>query len=74
MRVIVAGAGSVGTHIAGDLVKAGHEVVVVEIDGARVAEAKANGDQPGVTWVVGCLLYTSPGPVATSVPAASGGA
>ena len=53
MRVIVAGAGSVGTHIAGDLAKAGHDVVIIEIDGARVAEAKANDEPPGVTWVVG---------------------
>ncbi|MBX3314330.1 MAG: TrkA family potassium uptake protein [Actinobacteria bacterium] len=52
MRVIVAGAGSVGTHIAGDLVKAGHDVVVIEIDGARVAEAQSDADSR-ITWVVG---------------------
>lgn len=52
MRVVVAGAGSVGSHIADDLVKAGHEVVVVEVDAARVAEAKALDDPAGVTWVV----------------------
>lgn len=52
MRVVIAGAGSVGTHIADDLVRAGHEVVVVEVDPERVAEAKAIDDPPGVTWVV----------------------
>ena len=52
MRVVVAGAGSVGSHIADDLVRAGHEVVVVEVDAARVADAKAVGDPAGVTWVV----------------------
>lgn len=51
MRVVVAGAGSVGTFIAEDLVKAGHEVVIVEVDHERVAEAKANGEPAGVTWV-----------------------
>ncbi|MCB0976241.1 MAG: TrkA family potassium uptake protein [Acidimicrobiales bacterium] len=52
MRVVIAGAGSVGTHIAEDLVKAGHEVVVVEVDGARVEEAKSLGEPAGVSWVV----------------------
>lgn len=52
MKVIVAGAGSVGTHIAADLVKAGHDVVVVEVDAARVAEAKDLDEPAGVTWVV----------------------
>ncbi len=51
MRVVIAGAGSVGTYIAEDLVKAGHEVVIVEVDPARVAEAEANGDGAGATWV-----------------------
>lgn len=53
MRVVIAGAGSVGSHIAEDLVKAGHEVVVVEVDAARVTRAEADGDPAGVTWVVG---------------------
>ena len=53
MRVVVAGGGSVGTHIAGDLVAAGHEVVVVEVDAARVARATANREPAGVEWIVG---------------------
>ncbi len=51
MRVVIAGAGSVGTFIAEDLAKAGHEVVIVEVDGDRVAEAERDGSPAGVTWV-----------------------
>ncbi len=51
MRVVIAGAGSVGTFIAEDLAKAGHEVVIVERDADRVAEAKGNGEPAGVSWV-----------------------
>lgn len=51
MRVVIAGAGSVGTFIAEDLAKAGHEVVIVEVDPARVAEAARDGDITGLTWV-----------------------
>ena len=51
MRVVIAGGGSVGTFIAEDLVKAGHEVVIVEVDAERVAEAQRTGEPAGVTWV-----------------------
>ena len=51
MRVVIAGAGSVGTFIAEDLAKAGHEVVIVERDADRVAEAERNGEPAGVSWV-----------------------
>ncbi len=51
MRVVIAGAGSVGTFIAEDLAKAGHEVVIVEVDADRVAEAERDGSPAGVTWV-----------------------
>lgn len=51
MRVVVAGAGSVGTFMAEDLAKAGHEVVIVEVDTNRVSEALELGEAPGVTWV-----------------------
>ena len=40
MRVVIAGGGNVGTFIADDLVKAGHDVVLVEVDDSRVEEAK----------------------------------
>ncbi|HTV11694.1 MAG TPA: TrkA family potassium uptake protein [Acidimicrobiales bacterium] len=32
MKVVIAGAGNVGTFLAGDLRRAGHEVLVIEID------------------------------------------
>lgn len=50
MRVAIAGGGHVGTHIADDLHRAGHEVLIIESDEdlvSRVAE-----DYP-VTWMVG---------------------
>ena len=51
MRIVIAGAGSVGTFIAEDLAKAGHEVVIVEVDADRVAEGVHRGEPVGVTWV-----------------------
>jgi trk system potassium uptake protein TrkA len=52
MRVVIAGGGNVGTFIADDLVKAGHEVTIVEVDADRAAAAQALGEPAGVTWVV----------------------
>lgn len=49
MRIIVAGAGAVGTFVASQLVEAGHEVVIIEIDPARAAAL----DLPSVRIVVG---------------------
>ena len=51
MRVVIAGGGNVGTFIAEDLAKAGHEVVIVEVDADRVAAAERMGEPAGVTWV-----------------------
>ena len=51
MKIVIAGGGNVGTFIAGDLVKAGHEVTIVEVDGERVADAQRSGEPSGVTWV-----------------------
>ena len=51
MRVVIAGAGSVGTFMAEDLAKAGHEVVIVEVNAERVAEAARDGSPAGLTWV-----------------------
>ena len=39
MRVIIVGGGNVGTYIAGELLKGGHEVLVAEQDPDRVAWA-----------------------------------
>ena len=52
MKVVIAGGGAVGTFIATDLVAAGHEVTVVEVDPARAATAEAADETPGVRWVV----------------------
>ncbi|HEY4378476.1 MAG TPA: TrkA family potassium uptake protein, partial [Acidimicrobiales bacterium] len=52
MRVVIAGGGNVGTFIADDLVKAGHDVTIVEVDADRVAAAQALGEPAGVRWVV----------------------
>lgn len=37
MRVVIAGGGNVGTFIAEDLAKAGHDVTLVEVDADLVA-------------------------------------
>ncbi len=49
MRVAIAGAGSVGTAIAGDLHAAGHDVLLIEQDPDVVARQRGDLD---VTWVV----------------------
>ena len=49
MRVAIAGAGSVGVAIAGDLHAAGHEVLLIEQDPDVVARQRGDLD---VTWVV----------------------
>jgi trk system potassium uptake protein len=49
MKVAIAGAGSVGTAIAGDLRAAGHEVLLIEQDPDIVAKQRNDLD---VTWVV----------------------
>lgn len=48
MRVAIAGAGNVGTYIAGDLREAGHEVILIELDVDLVARLKSTLD---VTWI-----------------------
>ncbi len=49
MRVAIAGAGNVGTYIAGDLKDAGHEVMVIEQNPDLVARLRKNLD---VKWVI----------------------
>lgn len=50
MRVIAVGGGKVGTFIASELVAAGHEVVILEHDGSRVAEARHTRAAAGAEW------------------------
>jgi trk system potassium uptake protein TrkA len=49
MKVAIAGAGNVGTYIAGDLKEAGHEVMVIEQNPDLVARLRKNLD---VRWVI----------------------
>jgi len=49
VKVAIAGAGSVGTAIAGDLHAAGHEVLLIEQDPDVVARQRGDLD---ITWVV----------------------
>ena len=51
MRVVIAGGGNVGTYIAGELQRAGHDVLIVEVDPDRVKRQQANGEPPGVIWL-----------------------
>jgi trk system potassium uptake protein TrkA len=51
MRVVLVGGGNVGTYIARELHKGGHEVLIVEVDPNRVAQAVAQGEPEGVTWL-----------------------
>ncbi len=52
MRVIVVGAGKVGTFIAADLVASGHEVVLVEQNRDRFEQLDGRPGLDGVTWIV----------------------
>ena len=51
MRVLIVGGGNVGTYIAAELREAKHDVIIVESDPERVAQAEATGSPPGVTWL-----------------------
>lgn len=52
MRVLIIGAGKVGTYIATDLSAAGHEVVVVERSRDRMERLRARDDLARVEWIV----------------------
>jgi trk system potassium uptake protein TrkA len=51
MRIVVAGAGNIGRHLAHDLHGRGHEVTVIEQDPAVLERGQE--DAPGVTFVLG---------------------
>ncbi|MCU0268988.1 MAG: TrkA family potassium uptake protein [Acidimicrobiales bacterium] len=51
MRVVIVGGGNVGTYIAAELIGFRHEVVIVEQDPDRVAQAIANREPVGATWL-----------------------
>jgi trk system potassium uptake protein len=52
MRVLIIGAGKVGSFIAADLRAADHEVVIVEQNRAHLARVHDRPDLAGVEWVV----------------------
>jgi trk system potassium uptake protein TrkA len=58
MRVVVAGAGKVGRHLAADLTERGHDVTLIEQEPSAVARAKAELPD-GVNVLLGdaCELY-----------------
>lgn len=65
MRIAIAGAGNVGTYVAGDLHAKGHEIILIEQNKEIVQQLKHELD---VVWVVGdaCELYTLDTAVLTS--------
>ncbi len=65
MRIAIAGAGNVGTYVAGDLNAKGHEIILIEQNKEIVQQLK---DELDVAWVVGdaCELYTLDTAVLTS--------
>jgi trk system potassium uptake protein len=58
IRIAIAGAGNVGQHVASDLARRGHDVVIIEENSDLVDSLKK--DLSDVNWVVGdaCELYT----------------
>lgn len=65
MRIAIAGAGNVGTYVAGDLNAKGHDIILIEQNKDVVQQLKQELD---VVWVVGdaCELYTLDTAVLTS--------
>jgi trk system potassium uptake protein TrkA len=57
MRVAIAGAGKVGTYIAGNLHASGHEVIVAERDPLVVARQREHG--AGIIWETGDVCEVS---------------
>ena len=52
MRIVIIGAGKVGTFIAADLLENGHDVAVVERDAQQVDRRRATEGLEHVEWVV----------------------
>ncbi len=53
MKVIIAGAGSVGRYMAGQLQESGHSVTLIDNNSSVVAQGRANRTPVGVTWHLG---------------------
>jgi trk system potassium uptake protein TrkA len=52
MRIVVVGAGKVGKHMAADLSKAGHDVLVLDVARDVVERAQKSTEYPGVEFRV----------------------
>jgi trk system potassium uptake protein TrkA len=52
VRIVIVGAGKVGTFIAEDLVGNGHEVVVVERDHHQVERRRVASGLGAITWII----------------------
>ena len=65
IRIAIAGAGAVGTYVAGDLQSKGHKVTLIEQDRDHVQTLQ---DELDVNWIVGdaCELSTLDAAVLTS--------
>ena len=51
MRIVIVGAGKVGTFIAADLVRNGHELVIVERDPEQIERRRRLMELADVSWV-----------------------
>jgi trk system potassium uptake protein TrkA len=51
VKIVIVGAGKVGTYIAADLLANQHHVVVVEQSVERIERRRGNADLDGVEWV-----------------------
>jgi trk system potassium uptake protein len=52
VKVVIAGGGAVGSFIADELQRAGHEVHIIEQDGDHVSRMSSTGYPAGATWHV----------------------
>ncbi|HQV57561.1 MAG TPA: TrkA family potassium uptake protein [Ilumatobacteraceae bacterium] len=53
MKVLIAGAGSVGRHMAEQLALSGHDVRIVDVEPSVVGDKADGGPIDGVTWFLG---------------------
>jgi len=52
MRVVICGGGNVGAFIAGELAKADHDVLIIDIDPDRVNQGGSTNEPAGVPWLL----------------------
>ena len=52
MRVVICGGGNVGAFIAGELARADHDVLIIDVDPDRVEQAAATKEPADVPWLL----------------------